>query len=498
MSRRFILVGLAMLVIGLTLAPTADAEIIRLKNGRMLQGEIDAAETSDDAITITLYRDGAVLRVLWDHVLGRDMRRLREALGLDVLEGDTFLMRGHLLRLRNGGLMKGLLMPAPAGGGDDSFFLKTADGGASPQAVPRGLVAGEPEEIDIPVLEIYTVPEAVDLKVKEIFGGRSEEDLIGADHAEIGDYCYKLGAYADAKKYYELALADEAFTDRTRILNKQQTLDVLIQAKEAGELFNRIKKHQFLKRYLEALQVVAEFREKFGHMEKVLSIYHLDQVQKRLEVALKKQRVQRIAVEWSRLMGTKIRAKVRDRDASFKEVQTWAQKDLSNEIVTELSAKLELEKEAVLDLWKQREAKARTATFGYGSFAAPEELAKAKARKKSATKNISREEIRRRLMEAARRRRNQSASKERPPKTADEWWSAANSASRRNWLTAYYVEHGNAGFEVLRTYYDLCGQCAGKGYKVINVAQAGSGSGQEKQRCITCNGHGRVRMIRYK
>ncbi len=51
---------------------------------------------------------------------------------------------------------------------------------------------------------------------------------------------------------------------------------------------------------------------------------------------------------------------------------------------------------------------------------------------------------------------------------------------------------------VIRVYKESCKHCAGKGYTVHNIASGSEGTGQEKHRCETCNGHGRIRMIRYR
>jgi tetratricopeptide (TPR) repeat protein len=497
MARRIWIAGLgALVLLALAAPPDAGAEVIRLRSGRILQGEIDPARTTDDAITVTLYRDGAVTRVLWDHVLGRDAKRLREALGLDVLEGDTFMWPAHELVLYAGGeTMRGLVM------GEDgaNYQLKTAKGGRTPQAVPRSIVAKK-LEIQLPLLEIYSVEEAYENKVVEIRSGRPEEEQLTADeHALIADYCYKLGAYAQAKEHYERALEDGAHPDVTRWKNKLKNLDVLVQAAEAGELFNEIRRLRVIERYRDALEVVKTFREKYGHLKQVLAIYRLDTVEKRLAISLREQRIQKVSSEWFRFMSRRISDTLREnKDWSLKDAQAFAQRDLTSLIVEDLTKKLDLEKEVVLDLWKQRKAKAKphTATYGYGSFAAPAEVARAKEITKDARARLTPEEIRRRQLEALRRRRQQQAKKEEKPKTAEEWWDGATSQSRRNWLTAFYVEQGGAEFEILRTFYDECGTCAGKGYKVINVMQ-GDG-GQEKERCLTCNGHGKVRMIRYK
>jgi hypothetical protein len=503
MSSRVWWTTVALVVLSVFVAvPQADGEVVRLKDGRMLQGEIDASKTTDDAVVIALYRDGAVIRVLWDRVLGRDARRLREDLGLEVVEGDTYLMDGHELMLGNGETMRGLVVEVE-GGRPEVIYLKTSEGGDRPQEVPRSLVI-KTIEIELPVLDVYTVDEAVAEKMKEVLGEeRTIDQLTGAEVAAVANYCYKLGAYERAKELFESLLEREDFAEKTMVANKLKNLGELIKAKDAGKMVAEIRRKAFLKRFKEALEIVKEFRENYGDLEQVVALHRIDSIEKRLNIALKEQRIQKVSAEWFRIMSRKVGEHVRMKDqdgepVSLKEAMSWATKDLTREILADLAAKMELEEEQILELWKARKAKAHTATYGYGSFAAPEEAARIRARKKEATKDLSREEIRRRLQQAAQRRQQAQNKKQKPPKTPDQWWEKAPSSSKRNWLTAFYVEHGDAQFEIIRVYWESCGTCAGKGYKIHNIAQSGDGDGQEKVRCETCNGHGNVRMVRYK
>ena len=446
MSNRMLLTTLALVVTVLATAATTDAEVVRLRNGHLLQGEIDGALTTDEAITITLYRDGAVLRVLWNHVLGRDSKRLREALGLDALEEGTILTDAHLLILSGGDELRGLVKnrEAAESGAEASYQLKTAKG---VQDVARTMVK-KVDDVQLPLLDIYTIEEAVANKVAEIGGDRAEEELIGQDHKAIADFCYKIGAYAEAKTHYELALEDENFPDRTEVENRLPTLGFLIQTKEAARLINEIKRLQFIKRFREALDIVTTFREQYGTLPKVIAHYKLDTVEKRLTVSLKNQRIVKVSTDYFRLMTREIVAWLRaNKDSSIKEAQAFAQKDLTKLIVDGLGQRMDIDTDLVLELWTKRKAKAHTATYGYGTFAAPEEVAQASSRKKSGREQLTSEEIRRRALQRFRQRQKQGAQKEEKPKTAAQWWDKANSISRKNWLTAFYVENGGASFD---------------------------------------------------
>jgi hypothetical protein len=89
-----------------------------------------------------------------------------------------------------------------------------------------------------------------------------------------------------------------------------------------------------------------------------------------------------------------------------------------------------------------------------------------------------------------------------------KFWLEYSSASRSQWILAYYAEYGG-DFELNpKPELDNCSECGGTGVRVLslvggNVAQAQSGQQRstatdEKRKCETCHGLGRVRRILYR
>ena len=89
-----------------------------------------------------------------------------------------------------------------------------------------------------------------------------------------------------------------------------------------------------------------------------------------------------------------------------------------------------------------------------------------------------------------------------------KFWQEYSSASRTQWILAYYAEFGG-DFEVNpKPELDNCSECGGTGVRVLtlgggNVAQPQNGQQRstatdEKRKCETCHGIGRVRRILYR
>jgi hypothetical protein len=85
------------------------------------------------------------------------------------------------------------------------------------------------------------------------------------------------------------------------------------------------------------------------------------------------------------------------------------------------------------------------------------------------------------------------AQKTVPPTTPDEWWEKADAKERAAWLMSFFAERSDV-LTVVRWWHVNCENCAGLGYKLVNVAATGE---QEAHRCTTCNGVGVVRKVKW-
>jgi hypothetical protein len=90
-------------------------------------------------------------------------------------------------------------------------------------------------------------------------------------------------------------------------------------------------------------------------------------------------------------------------------------------------------------------------------------------------------------------------------KTPDEWWETASAQEKVNWLLSWCAVSNDSGagtttndggfLKVARTWDEPCEDCAGLGYKKVNVASTGE---EEATRCKTCNGCKVVRKLRWR
>ena len=90
--------------------------------------------------------------------------------------------------------------------------------------------------------------------------------------------------------------------------------------------------------------------------------------------------------------------------------------------------------------------------------------------------------------------------KPRPPMTADKWWSQKRAAKKnrdlRDFLYAWWAE--NSGMcETLEPKEERCPTCLGKGY-LVHVVQTAAGAQPYADRCQTCHGALRFRVVRFR
>ena len=482
--------GLATLALVLG-AATAGADVIRLRNGSMLQGTILEERTNENAIHIRLYRDGAVLRVLWDHVLGWDAERLRGALGYEIDDGDRdLLMIGHELTMRDNTTWLGLIEKEEGG----VVYFRRQSAGRIAQPIPTSSIARR-QEVEVDIREVYAKDEIVEIKEREA-AEAADGDLEALEpeaREELASFLMRVGAYEAARRHFDGVLAAEGAPSlHLAVRNKLRNLEVLERSAEAGDLMNEVKRLMFIKHFRKAVEVLGQFETKFGEQERVRELHRFDSVKKRAEKSLREQLAAETSVEWKRTLGNLIRKATSDRERTMRDLTSWATRSLTKEILAVVAEKLQLDPNEVRQHWDARAKRtAHTASYGHGSFAAPEEITKAKARARAQAR-----ESRDRGRSGSQRPANQQETK---PKTPEEWWKIASGRDRRNWLTAFFVENGDAAFEVVRVFYESCRTCAGLGYR---VELTGGGDGGEstdtKRRCETCNGHGQIRKLRYR
>ena len=125
------------LLIGVAIVAPVAGEQIRLKTGDFLQGDVIGERSNDEVLTIRLYRTGGVFSLKWEQLTIEDEARLKESLGLGTdIEEDAVMIEGHLVLLRDGTEILGLVTNPDATSGPVLMQLSTGK-----REYPREFVA---------------------------------------------------------------------------------------------------------------------------------------------------------------------------------------------------------------------------------------------------------------------------------------------------------------------------------------------------------------------
>src|SRR5262245_39398591 len=107
--------GMAGWLLAAALVAPAGAELVNLKGGRFLQGEI--LEAGEQGIRVKVYDTGGIFYLPWDSLLPRDAERIRLERGLDVEDSQLVLIvPGVRVTFTNGEVLEGIeLEKSPKG-----------------------------------------------------------------------------------------------------------------------------------------------------------------------------------------------------------------------------------------------------------------------------------------------------------------------------------------------------------------------------------------------
>jgi hypothetical protein len=180
-------------LIALLLAPSLASaqDVVRLKNGRVLAGEIAASADDAEGFTITLWESGAKLKLPWELVSADEKRRLTRA--EPVAAGP--MVEATIVITRHGDYHRGILVREEGG----LLHLKER-GRAQPTPVLISIIERRSTEMR-PELDLYTPLEILQLRAAKASVDDADAQLALAETA-VG---WKL--FGEAAGHYEAAAA---------------------------------------------------------------------------------------------------------------------------------------------------------------------------------------------------------------------------------------------------------------------------------------------------
>ncbi|MEN8151233.1 MAG: hypothetical protein ABFS86_15565, partial [Planctomycetota bacterium] len=462
---------LAVVLVVATGLPAA-GEQIRLKTGDFLQGDVIGERSSDDVLTIRLYRTGGIFTLRWDQLTIEDEARIKESLGLGAdIDEDVEMVDGHIVLLKDGSHVIGRVENPDDTTGPVRLKLATGT-----RDYPRDFVAKiTPTKVQAQAVD---TPE----DIYERFLEEEGEPETGDDHIRFAEKCMGIGLYDKAKTHYEAALEDEELPDeRVQLVKNRLTkVAIYVQAKDATDRVKQIKRLRFQKKFDEALAEVDKLLEEYAENPKILELLKLERLKRQVTADREKYFRKEVHRRFFRTFDRIVRDKVRDKEVGMKDAQLWAQtpKGLTQEIFDRLAEDLGIEAAEAMDFFAERTSRqVHRYNYGTGTFIHPDMMAR--ARKMMAAARGARRA-------AGRNARNRGAAQrqQEKPKSPDEWWNdVAGSKDKERFLRAHFAEAAGV-LTVLRFELQACRNCGGKG---VTVTQDANSAEEVRHICTQCN-----------
>lgn len=489
-----ILLTLTTAVVLGTFSQRAGADLIELKNGRVLHGEILGGHTSDAGLAVKMFDTDGELLVRWDHILPERARELRIQYGIDLEEAETIPVDGHELTSITGEKIVGLLLNP-----DDTtgpYRLKTEKG---VREYPRESIQGKPRPRELEISEVYTPREAYQIRLDESPPQDARANF------DLGSYAFAVGDYDMAKKHFGIAQMDPEFakSDDGRSLDQRiAQADILIAAHDAKEMVQRVKLAMARRDYNEARDLMVSLKTDVTD-ERILKAVRYDMLERKVVRDRDEYFTSKLQSQTYKVMRDMIRDKAKEKRkpsltnepksggaayGTLAAARQWTSKDLPQLLWAKVADSLGLTLEEVTDYWGRRRLKQpQTATYGTGTFI----VTKTELPKK---RDGRRQPPGRSRDSGGGNRGPQPTKKEQQPLTDEGWWDQATNNDQVQWLTAFFAE-GSGFFEVIRVdESENCQNCGGLGFTTVTS----TGGGSESHFCSQCNGAGKFRKVIFR
>jgi len=448
-------------------AGVARADLVTLADGRPLQGEVVTA--TEDELRFRIFGGGEVI-LRWGDLIARDEERLKRELGFIAEDEGEVTVPGVRVTLLDGNVYDGVPLEARREG---VLSLKVATG---PIEIPESRVRSV-EEIGVAALDAYTPRELYDRYVRE------HVPQGGPEHFETVQYCRRIGDYEKALEH--LALIEESHPDfqPEAVQLQKSAVSVLLEQKEALELFDELRLAASRSRYDDALAALTRLESRFPESPILETVRRRRLDREHLEERQREQDRERVTGRYYYWMRELARQKVREEELTLAEVRSYAEREFANDIAAQVAESENLEVDEVKELFAARETRfKRRATYGDGTYLVEE---RKKSRRPERRGRSDRRDPRRRDP-----RRGPERTIEYKPPTPDEWWAKAGPVARRDWLLAYYAEH-SSDVDVLRTDHKSCVRCGGTG----RLRLLGTSGGATEVPCDRCWGLGKDKIV---
>ena len=460
MSRAAVAIVLALALPGLG----ASEDAVRLKNGRVLSGQIVIDESDKDGFKVRLWDGDGVIPVKWSQIpeaeknrlLGRTPDVASPAAGLIPMIDGIYIVTSTREVI-------GVLVREEA----NQFLIKVKDA-KSPIAVPKNAnILRKEHPFKVKESDAYSPEEMVEAR---------EKRAVDSDYAsllEVARFAAAVRLFERAKGIYQkAAAAPNAKKDEiTEILARNE---VLIKEEKANRLLDEInalrKDLEFAKAVELARKLAAEFGDTELGKQNAQLVAAIEKDAKDFEV----RKAEFLAREVPDLYRSK-RSDLINTYASPKykvaEAKTLAAK-IDDEVVKILASRLKSTADEIKAAWEKRELKPKTVSFGDGTWVAlgvndgvmdtdqqgqPKQTPQGQGQGGGFGFGGF----------GGNNRRGQNPQGKPVPlgkklQTSAEWWAEASTSQRRNFVEAWYAMNSSC-VKREETKKKKCSFCKGEG-----------------------------------
>lgn len=483
---------LAALLLCALLAAPAAAEIVRLRDGTLLHGEI---LRFDEASGFRLRRvdTGGEVELRWEHLPAEEVQRLKAGRGFTGDDVQPWLVNVVHLVLKNGTTETGVLVE---GGKPDAFTLRRRSGTDSfPRQYVRNVEPGKVEG-----LSVYAPEDLYPLILAEL---GTPADAAGHFAAAVA--CEGAKLYEQSVTHYEAARQLDPQLKPELIAQRLVRLAVRIEDRAETAEIDAIRNRLYKKQFDEALAAAAAFREAYPSSRQLGDLVELEA---RIGREREAHYAARVISDYFSFLGKVLGELARNDAMALGPAMELLEEGVHTGIVERLSASYRMDGAEVERLWEARSGgSTRTSGYGTGTFILGEERAlnwigADEAEEDEAEAAPGEDDLEARIAEVLKKREDEAkkrASKSSGAKaleegiTPDEWWASSPTDDRVRWLTAYYAEF-SGHVTVVRAKPRPCRQCTGEGtVEVLNE------KGEvERGACPICKGLKVERLVNFR
>jgi len=497
----------AALASGATLITEPATQLLRLRDGNVLWGAIEAH--TPEGITFRRLETGGRLTLPWVILDPGEESDLRLRFGYVDAQAEELMVDAHRFTLVDGKEIVGVIVNRTP----NDIWVKRAEGSVP---VPKARIRGSSALVHVPALDIYTKEELYQKRASELQAQLQEEGEAGARvHDEMARYCERLFDYVNALTHYQAVREKAPGYDSVRIGGAIARCETKAALQEQVDVLARIDLLRARKNYEKALALLDRFPELYPD-----SPLLEDWNKMRSRVAKHQERDARaLVVKRWHYWSSRLAKEAARRLETYQETLDYLDETMGLEVNEAVRKDLErvdptITAELVRRLWDEREGgRYEQTTYGTGTWLlgpdraqdmleSEEEEEEEAASKATGSSAAARKEFEKKIarylknIELSRKAQAGSTGDEDPEVFWDEW----NLAGRAQWVRSYYVEN-SGDFRDLKVRLSNCRECGGGGFKEIlftGSAISGSRSGTHRVPCPNCRAVQVIRRLRYR